>query len=118
MTSSPHTAQRPPLIGCIAARQSGQTGSLEMFVRGAEQIRQSEGNSVANRLPAMLSAQATSGFVRSETSVPARLGYPLLLKTSLLRPDGATGAHSGRTQAKYNGAGQKRAMRGQVQAAT
>jgi len=64
-----------------------------MFVKGALQRRQSEGNNVANRAAAMPLAQETDGLSCATTLVPvARIGVPLLLKTILPRPAVATGA--------------------------
>jgi hypothetical protein len=64
-----------------------------MFIKGAPQRRQSEGNSVAKRPAAMPLAQETHGLSCATTLVPvARIGVPLLLKTILPRPAAATGA--------------------------
>jgi len=68
-----------------------------MFIRGAPQRRQSEGNSVAKRPAATTLAQETHGLSCATTLVPvARIGVPLLLKTFLPRPAVAMGAR-GRT---------------------
>jgi hypothetical protein len=67
-----------------------------MFMRGAPQRRQSEGNKVAKRASAIPLAHETSGLSRGETLVPvARIEVPLLLKTILLHPAAATGAPTG-----------------------
>src|SRR5579863_9725670 len=90
---SPQIEQSPPAIGRIAPRHSSQTGSREMFIRGALQRRQSEGNNVAKRAAAMPLAQETDGLSCATTLVPvARIGVPLLLKTILPRPAVATRA--------------------------
>ena len=81
-TRSPHTAHRRPPIGAIPLRQWSQTGSREILVRGAWQRRQSEGNSVANRL----CAAVWNSPARASPGDPwplARLRL-LLLKTALL----------------------------------
>ena len=87
---SPQTEQMPCAIGCISERHASQTGSREMLIKGVEQIRQSEGKRVANKLSARLLADDTtmdtSEPYRGATSVPVtRIGSPLLLKTSLPR---------------------------------
>ena len=70
------------------------TGKREMLSKGLPQIRQSEGNSVANRAAAMPLAPETkednNGLCRVTAVVwVARIGCPLLLKTILPRPDAA-----------------------------
>src|SRR5215472_15542057 len=69
-------------MGVMAWRQASHTGSREMLIRGVPQIRQSEGNSVANRLSA--SREAPEAKVDLRATVPPRLARvrsPLLLKT-------------------------------------
>jgi len=91
-----------------------------MFIRGAPQRRQSEGNSVANKAAAMPLAQETNGLSCSTTLVPvARIGVPLLLKTILLHPAAATEAPTGRIffsiaalEAGRNAESQYRQLRG------
>jgi len=68
-----------------------------MFRRGLPHRRQSEGNSVANTAAARSFAPETNDesgeLFRSATVVPAaRVGVPLLLKTSLPRSAAAPGA--------------------------
>src|SRR5579863_2333222 len=76
---SPQMEQSPPVIGRIAPRQSSQTGSREMLMRGAPQRRQSEGNNVAKRPAATPLAHETHGLSCSTSLVPvARIGVPLL----------------------------------------
>jgi hypothetical protein len=100
-TRSPQTAHTPPAIGRIAARHTSQTGSREMLIKGAPQRRQSEGKRVANRLsaiPPREEIREATNTLRCFTSLISvvRVGHPLLLKTSLPRPVGATGAPPGR----------------------
>ena len=62
-------------------------------MRGAPQMRQSEGNKVANKLSAMPlteeTSEATNTFCFETAFDPvARVGYSQLLKTSLPRPAG------------------------------
>jgi len=71
------------------------------LIRGAPQRRQSEGKKVANKASAIPPIEeireATKAFCCSTTLVSAaRVGCPLLLKTSLPRPGSATGAPTGR----------------------
>lgn len=89
---SPQMAQVPTEIGCMADRQSSQTGRREMLISGAAHRRQSAGNRVANRLSAALLSKETSD-VRPVTvlAVEARVGSSLLLKTILPHPVGCCG---------------------------
>ena len=97
MSRSPQMEQRPPAIGRIAPRHSSHTGSREMFIKGAPQRRQSEGNNVAKRPAAIPLAQETHGLSCATSVVPvARIGVPLLLKTILRHPAAATRAPTGR----------------------
>jgi hypothetical protein len=91
----------PPAIGRISDRHAAQTGRREMLTKGVPQRRQSEGKRVANRLSTRpLTEEATmdtSEPSRGSTLLPvARIGSPLLLKTNLPRPPGATRSASGR----------------------
>ena len=82
-------------MGRIAARHSSQTGSREILIRGVPQRRQSEGKKVANRLSAIPPTEEireASNALCCFTASVARVGCPLLLKTSLPHPSGATGA--------------------------
>src|SRR5580700_9507206 len=89
--------QSPLVIGSIAPRQSSQTGSREIFIRGAPQRRQSEVNNVANRPAALPLAHETMRLSCGTTLVPvARIGVPLLLKTILLHPIAAARAPTAR----------------------
>ena len=86
-----------------------------MLIRGAPQIRQSEGNKVANRLSAMPVTEETSDATNTFCFVTAfdpvaRVGYSLLLKTSLPRPAGATGAPTQTNPFQYSGAMDRRAI--------
>lgn len=108
-------AQTPSAMGWMDERQSSHTGSREMLTRGAPQMRQSEGNKVANRLSAMLPAEETNDATNALCFVTAldplaRVGYSLLLKTSLPRPAGATGAPTRTNPSQYSGATDRRAI--------
>src|SRR5277367_6311682 len=87
---SPQREQSFAIIGRIVDRHSWQTGSREILVRGLLQMRQSEGNSVVNRLsarPFITAAHLDGGntLPLSATSIlRARVWSPLLLKTNLL----------------------------------
>ena len=80
--------------------------------------RQSEGKNVANKLSAMPPTDETKEAVKARCFVSAlvpvdRVGYPLLLKTSLPRPADATGAPPGRMNlSQYSGVMQHRAIAG------
>ena len=98
---SPQIAHKASEIGCIDARQSSHTGSREMFIRGLPQRRQSEGNNVANKAaatPFMPETKEEKSELSRLTSLAsaARVGFVLLLKTTLPRPAATVGAPAGR----------------------
>lgn len=103
-----------PCVGSTPSRHDPHTGNLEMLVREAAQIRHSEGNNVANKLSA---AQVTDSISEAyhhaccfAADRDARIGIPLLLKTSLPRPADATGAPSWTIASKYSGPARVHAM--------
>jgi hypothetical protein len=84
---SPQISQVPTRIGCIAEMHSEQTGSREIFTRGAPQRRQSEGKREANRPCATIAAPETAECSRFRPGgAGVRVMSPVLLKTSLPRP--------------------------------
>lgn len=85
---SPQIEQVLPLMGRMDDKQSRHTGRREMLVRGAPHKRQSEGNSVANRLSAIAVEERARREAKelrcsADLALEARIGSPLLLKTVL-----------------------------------
>src|SRR5580658_8059966 len=74
-------------VGLISARQSPQTGTLEMLVRGVRQIRQSEGKRTEKILCKKVFRPATT-VARWETRGYRRFRFSVsrLLKTTSNRP--------------------------------
>lgn len=103
--------QTPPAIGRIADRHSSQTGSREMLTRGTPQRRQSEGNRVANRLSAITLTRETNELGLATSLVPvARVGYLLLLKTSLPRSGRCYGGSNPTNSPQYSGQSSRSAI--------
>src|SRR5262249_3987479 len=94
---SPQMEHTLSSMGWITDKHGSQTGKREMLARGLPQRRQSEGNKVANRADAtpftleIKEESSRHSRVASLASV-ARVGFPLLLKTTLPRPAAASGA--------------------------
>ena len=77
--ASPQMPHSDPVSGRNDCRQVSQTGSLEILISGALQIRQSAGKSVKNRLAATCSAQWREPAARPDA---AGIRKPVLLKTA------------------------------------
>src|SRR5271169_2818845 len=99
---SPQTVHTPPAMGAMASRHSWQTGKREIFTNAVPQMRQSEGNKTAKRLPAIwpvqprptwctliwvrLAPEAIGGLATAALAWLARILSPLLLKTASVLP--------------------------------
>ena len=86
-TRSPQIEQTLPRMGSILARQSGQTGSREIFSRGSPQMRQSEGNRTEKRLSATRSKPTQRTRGRDQKCLSRNNRMPCDCNCGLAGPD-------------------------------